>query len=263
MPMKCLICADREPDRPAVCDPCRLWLPNELRDIAEEYAALAGEEPAETGRLLIEDDGGFDAPAAYDVHPLPAGPIRATARDGHVTGSRDAPVPVLLDVVDLTAPARLPNPTRGRGHYPRSLWPEDQIGHQPVATRLDLWVRDWITYQQCPGDHLPAPTVPALVRWLTVRCGWACDEHPAVDDFADEMRELLAELRRANEDGPVYAEPIKAVPCSGCDAVALFRPVKSSYRAECGMCGKLYTDDEYGRWTGLLAAQAQAKGRVA
>jgi hypothetical protein len=146
MPMKCLICADREPDRPAVCDPCRLWLPNELRDIAEEYAA---------------------------------------------------------------------------------------------------------------------PTVPALVRWLTVRCGWACDEHPAVDDFADEMRELLAELRRANEDGPVYAEPIKAVPCSGCDAVALFRPVKSSYRAECGMCGKLYTDDEYGRWTGLLAAQAQAKGRVA
>lgn len=257
IPVNCLLCP-RYPERPQVCDPCRLWLPTVLRDIIEGYVQLAEPEPhAEPVGILIDDDGTFDGPAVYEVLALTGGPIRTGTRGAHVSGSRDAPVPVRLDLVDLTAPARLPNPARGPGHYPRSLWPEDQTGHQSVATRLDLWVRDWHSYPSCLGDHLPDATVPALGRWLIDRIGWACDEHPAVDEFAAEMHELRAVLRRANGDGPVYPEPITAVPCSGCDTQAMFRPVNSPYRAECGMCGKLYTDDEYQRWTGLLAAQAK------
>lgn len=254
----CVLCCDRNPEHPQCCDPCRLWLPTLLRDIAEGYAELiADEPPPRPVGVRLDDDGSFEAPMAYDVLPLPAGPVRAPGNGGRVSGSHGAPVPIQLDPVDLTAPARLPNPARSRGYYPRSLWPEDQIGLQSVATRLDLWVRDWISYDTCPGDHLPDATVSGLAGWLAVRVDWACNQHPAVDEFAAEMRELRAVLRRANGDGPIYPEPIQAVPCSGCDAVALFRPVNSPYRAECGACGKLYTDDEYQRWTGLLAMQAR------
>lgn len=255
--MTCVICQRRPVERAQACEPCRLWLPAVLRDIGDSYQMLTEQEPPGAGQLAIEDDGTFDAPSVRQLHPLSAGPIRAAGASSRVSGSREAPVPVRLDLVDLTAPARLPNPMRGPGYYPRSLWPEDQIGHQPIATRLDLWARDWITHQRCPGDHLPDPAVPALITWLSVRCGWACDEHPAVDEFAAEMRDLRTVLSAANDDGPVYPEPILAVPCSGCDTLALFRPVKSPYRAECGGCGKLYTDDEYARWTGLVASWAK------
>lgn len=254
--MICILCQRREAEHAQACDPCRLWLPTVLRDIAERYQELT-EQETQLGYLAIEDDGTFGAPTVRDVHPLPASPVDAPGASSRVSGSREPPVPVRLDLVDLTAAARLPNPTRGAGYYPRSLWPEDQIGHQPVTTRLDLWARDWISYQRCPGNHLPVPAVPTLVAWLRMRCGWACDEHPAVDDFAAEMRELRAVLRTANGDGPVYPEPIPAVPCSGCDTKALFRPVNSPYRAECGGCGKLYTEDEYLRWIGLLAGWAK------
>jgi hypothetical protein len=260
--MKCLLCADREPDRPAVCDPCRLWLPTVLRDIDEGYATLTAAEPAEPAGILIDDDGTFNGPAVYDVLPLPAGPIRATVRGAHVSGSRDAPVPVTLDHVDLTAPARVPNPVRGPGWYPRSLWPEDQVGHQPVATRLDQWVRDWRTYPSCPGDMLPTPSVPVLVGWLTVRLGWACDRHPAVDEFAGEMRAIRSVLRTINDGRQEQPELCDGVPCKQCDLKLIYRTPNGRYPFECdpegryGGCQALMTEDEYRTWTRMLAASA-------
>lgn len=257
--MKCVICQDREPDQSAVCDPDRRGITNTLRDLVDAYTELTGAEQPDPRGLLIDDTGDFDGPMVYDVLPLTAGPVRAPTRGAQVTGSREAPVPVQLDVVDLTAAARQPNPTRGPGYYPRSLWPEDQVGHQPVATRLDQWVRDWISYTGCPGDHLPEPTVPALAAWLGVRVDWACDEHPAIQEFVAEMRGLVAAIRRALGDRPQYPELCDGVPCSRCDAVgALYRQPNSSYRAECGACGKLYTEDEWDRWTGLVAGQVKA-----
>jgi hypothetical protein len=260
-----------------VCEGCRNWLPGLLRDVVDGYALLAEVDLVPDERLsvrmewvtidghkvprpMVDDQGELVmAPSDPVATGLPAGTVRSGSRGAPVTGSREAPVPVTLDLVDLTATARMPNPVRGPGYYPRSLWPEDQIGRLPVATILDQWVHDWISYDRCPGNHLPAPTVVTLAGWLTIRLGWACDEHPAVDDFAAELREVRAALNRLNGDGPLYPEPIVAVPCSGCDILALFCPVSSPYRAECGSCGKLYTDDEYARWTGLLAAMAKRR----
>lgn len=221
--MICVLCQRRETERAQACDPCRLWLPTVLRDIGELHTTL--DVTARTGA---------------------AGP--------RVSGSREAPVPLALDVLDLTAAARLGS----RGPHARGvLGDDDQIGHLSVATELEFWVIDWIGARD-KSEHRPEPTVTVMIGWLGDRLDDACDDHPAVDEFAADMRTLRAVLRRANGDLPQRPEPLVGVPCSGCDQAALYRDPGSQWRAECGGCGKLYSEDEYERWTGLLASWARA-----
>lgn len=314
--MKCVIDQKRETDRPLVCEPCRRGLASDLRELVDAYAVLSAPDERPPSRLLVEDDGSFDGPAVYDVLDLGSGPVRAPNASARVSGSREAPVPVSLDLVDLTSEARsgrvrdtlVPlvhtrevdilvrrvdrvvivrkelndageevdvrevtpvnvEETQRRheripvhGGYGETLMVPagDQIGELPVATKLDQWVREWITYGWCPGDHLPVPTVVTLVDWLSKRLDVACDHHPAIDEFATEIRDLLRTCRR--HAGLLLAHPeyLDGVPCSGCDLMALFRKPGDDYRAECGSCGKLYTDEEYERWVGLVAAQVRA-----
>lgn len=217
--MICVLCQRREAERAQACDPCRLWLPTVLRDIGELHATL-------------------------DVT------ARSNGTGPRVSGSREAPVPLALDVLDLAAAARLGS----RGPHARGvLGDDDQIGHLSVATELEFWVIDWIDVRT-RAEHRPEPLVMTLVRWLDVRLDWACDEHNAVDEFAADMRTLRTVLRRANGDLPQRPEPLVGVPCSGCDQAALYRDPGAQWRAECGACGKLYSDDEYARWTGLVAS---------
>lgn len=301
--MKCVIDLKREADRPLVCSPCRTGLADDLRALVDAYAML----------VVIEDlDGGKDPVS----QTLPAGTVRSGVRDAPVTGSREAPVPVNLDLVDLTGGARSGRVRdtlvplvqtqdvevivrrvdrvtvvreeineAGERIEKRDLVPVDvdeiehrrervpihggygetvmvsagdQIGLLPVATVLDQWVRDWISHDWCPGDHLPVPTVVTLVDWLGKRLDVACDRHDAIDEFADEIRDLLHACHRVRDNVPARPEYLDGVPCSGCDLMALSRKPGDRYRAECGNCGRLYTDDEYENWTGLLAARARA-----
>lgn len=254
--MRCVIDGQREAEREQVCDACRTRQVAQLRDLLDAYAALGVTDPAEPADLLVLDDGTFDGPRVYDVLPLPAGPVRAPNGSARVSGSRDAPVPVSLDLVDLTLPAR----PGSRAPHARGVlgYDDDQIGWLSVATELDTWVRDWRTYPRCPGTVAPEPTVTAMVRWFVGRLDWACDEHPAVDEFAGDVRRLLAACRRVVGDVEQRPEYLDGVPCSGCDLMALYRERGSKYRAECGGCGKLYTDEEYERWIGMMAAQVRA-----
>jgi hypothetical protein len=43
--------------------------------------------------------------------------------------------------------------------------------------------------------------VTSLVGWLLVRLDWACDEHPAVDDFAAEVRDIAHQVHAAARTG--------------------------------------------------------------
>ncbi len=239
--MICPICQRRQALQPQACEPCRAWLPGVLTDIGKLHAQV---EPA-----------------------------RRAGGGPKVSGSRDAPLPVHLDAIDLTAPARqgslLPHAnaqlhqhaaivhrtrTLERHDY-AALW-KDQIGHLSVATELETWVIDWIGQREL-GEHRPEPTVAILLNWLTVRLDWACDHHLAIDEYAEAMRQLRASLRTAAGDQPTRPEPIIGIPCSHCDLAALIRDPGSQWHAECGNCGKLYSDDEYRRWTGLQAGWAR------
>jgi len=215
--MICVVCQhpDRATERGQVCEPCRLPLPGLLDDIARRYGELTAEPPAAAGG---------------------AGP--------KVSGSRVPPVPVDVDALDLTLPARLEAVHDDHG---------DQIGWLPAASRLDTWVRDWRERRwRRYRENLPVPTVAVLCAWLRDRLDWACDEHPAVDEFVAEMRALRRDLRTALRDWPAQPQRLWT-PCK-CDALGLARHPGDDYPVRCVVCDRAMTEDEYASWTKLVAA---------
>jgi len=168
-----------------------------------------------------------------------------------VTGSREAPLPLRVDALDLTMPARGEGLT-AVGKEPDPDGVPLQVGQPSVASTLDLWVRDWREVRD-RGEGLPTPTVAVLVGWLTVRLDWACDEHPAVDEFAGEIRRLRNTLRREVGDVDPRPERLPA-PCPACDLLAM---VRDSDGVRCRNCRTELGDDEYADWVGRLARDAR------
>jgi hypothetical protein len=253
----CVVCPQLRPDleprifdRAQVCDGCRARLRSLLVEIAELYADLDLEKPRSTG--------------------------------ARVSGSRSAPLPLVLSSLDLSLPAGgksvsddlvplfersvvevrvwtrtgsmttvvMSQKTRRRDNKGILAWGAsgDQVGDPSVASVLDSWARDWQSYRWA---LLPDPTVAALTWWLGERLEWACEDHPAVDDFAAEISDLACRMR---PHGP-RAELKLGVPCRSCDMTALYQ-WPGSDRVECGNCPALLTDEEYARWTQLLAMPA-------
>src|SRR5262249_32893145 len=107
-------------------------------------------------------------------------------------------------------------------------------------------------------EHLPVPTVVTLAGWLSARLDWACDHHPAVDEYAHEIRALLHRCRRMVGDVPVRPEVLVGVPCSTpeCDGLLLHQ-ARDRYWAECPVGRRLWPEDEYREWVALVAAQVK------
>jgi len=160
-----------------------------------------------------------------------------------VSGTPERRLPLNTDALDLT----MPPPLR---HVHDELG--DQTGHPGTAAVLDSWARDWQSYRPT-WEHLPLPTVSSLVGWLTDRLDWACDVHPAIDDFGDEIRATAAVLRSAAGLNRPPVEHKAGVPCRECETVALYRWPGSEW-IECGNCPSMLSQEEYERWTQLLAA---------
>lgn len=160
-----------------------------------------------------------------------------------VTGSHEAPLPLAVDALDLGLPARA-----GIIHDPHG----DQTGHLPAASVLDGWVRDWRDLRGM-REHLPAADVATLAGWLANRLPWACARHPAVDEFAAEIRQLAATLRAVTGDTPAPPQRLPA-PCSYCNQLALVRdPARDVRPVCCRACGRSWGEDEYAEWAGELA----------
>jgi hypothetical protein len=214
----CTICLKRQYMRERVCDACRTRLPHTIADIAHLWTQLpAAMQPAHTDNQ-------------------------------RVTGSREAPTPVNIDALDLSATARSGEAsTAAREH------PEDQIGQVPVAFILDQWARDWRD-EMAFRQSLPQPTVPELAKWLIDRVDWAADRHPAIDEFATEISRLRAVLRGTLGLYDPPPEFCDGVVCRKCDRYALYR--EGDY-VECDHCGLLYSEQEYHDWVGLLAGAAR------
>lgn len=201
---QCVVCQRRPPTRPAVCESCRTRLADSLTEVAQLYAALP--TVLEPGRRGVQ----------------------------RVSGTREAPLPLRVDVLDLSMPLR--------GSQAVSDPHGDQTGMVSVAQVLDAWARDW-TDTRSKGERLPLPTVAVLARWLSDRLDWACDEHPAVDEFAAELAETLAALRGVH--GLTRLRHRLPAPCPDCDMRVLYRDDGADY-IECGSCHRLWTEEEYG-----------------
>src|SRR5690349_5652729 len=150
----CVVCQRRQFDRAQVCQGDRIWLDRTLLEIVELYALL------------------------------PANLAPGRHHGQRVSGSREAPLPLRVDPLDLLMPARA---ATVHDTY------RDQVGQVSIASVLDSWVRDWRDVRD-RGEGLPTPTVVDLARWLGNRLEWAADLHPAVDEFAAELRKMRGGL---------------------------------------------------------------------
>jgi len=207
----CVIDHRRQYERAAVCNGCRTWLDRTLVEIVELYALL------------------------------PANLMPGRAHGQRVSGSREAPLPLRVDPLDLMMPARVAAVHDALG---------DQIGQISVASALDSWARDWQTSIRC-GDYLPAPTVVELGRWLRLWLTEACDTHPAVDEFAAEMRRLrvgLAAVVGVKSDR-VYVGPCPVTDDKGtCGAALTADPYLDIIR--CPRCDTMWSRDKW-LWLGM------------
>lgn len=212
----CVVCPQffrAEPrlyDRAPVCEPCRARLWGMPREILHLYATLDLE--------------------------------RVRGEHQRVSGSREAPVPLNLDALDLSL--RI---TQGSVSDP---W-GDQTGHLPVIVVLATWAQDWAEIRR---ENTPLCHVAELTEWLRNRTEWACDSHPAVDEYAGELHTLLGVLRRVTGTEAPRPERID-IPCRRCDAMTLFRhPGDDRVVCEHPDCRAVYAKAEWSAWTELLTA---------
>jgi hypothetical protein len=275
----CIVCRRRDPmpELKPVCGPCRSRAALQLREIpllcellaagpraqvayggltdVRERVVELGDPEAIEGLVLDAAAAATTARAgthAARVLLVDAGPVKGLSSAPRVAGSREAPVPVRLDEVDLLGPARVPSLTHTyRGQL------DDQVGTLSAATILDGWCRDW---SETRREHTPEPVVARQCSWLADRLDWAFAEHPAVDEFTAELGDLWAVLRRACGLTMPRPEPVQGVPCRSveCDLKTLVR-VPGSVYVECSSCGGLMTEDELQAWCKLLLAATRRK----
>lgn len=238
----CVVCSEREAERGEVCSRCWARMAGHLRqipDLARELAGLGYVERDDT-EPKISDRAGRPVPHCDPVaRVLTAGPLNGASGAPRVSGSSTPPVPIRIDPTDLLGAAR----HGSRGPHARGVLglDDDQVGHLPAATVLDTWVRDWAAKR---AEHLPVPTVTVLCGWLLDRLDWACDRHPAVDEFVAELRALCGALLAACGRTDPRPEPLPA-PCPDCGLLTLWRDVDAERIVCGGGCPRLLDEDAY------------------
>lgn len=224
---QCVVCPvygrqPREVERPMVCEGDRERLRTDLAEIIDLVALT----PA---RIQIEPGNG-----------------------PKVSGTRERPAPLNLTALGVEAP-RYHRGLRSDGSIHGNV--DDQIGiPQPVVT-LDQWVTDWIDIRG-RDEWAPPANLHEIVRWLDLRLDWACDEHPAIDEFATEVRDTVRHLRgitRDRERGESAGRcPARLRDDSRCDARLSVDPYVD--KIQCPRCGSSWNRRDQG-WLRLRAEQ--------
>lgn len=220
---RCILCPvyhpagePRAPEWPPACNGCRERARRELAEIPEAYARV----PA----ALMPGSGGGE----------------------HVSGTRTPPLPLRVDVLNLLGPGA------AWTHREHDV---DQVGTLPPLVLLDQWCRDWLG--TCDRrQHLPDPTVTAMVAWLLVGLDTALDEHPAIDEWARDLSQLVRTLRRvaqAHHQGEKAGRcPARLRDDTRCPATLRADPYVD--QIACGRCGSTWNRRD-GGWLRLRAEQ--------
>jgi hypothetical protein len=264
----CIIqpCArDPHPDLVPVCGPHRSRLAGQLRDIPQLVEELRGEVPSdfyqgeerieEKADHLVDLDGELAAVVRVErLHVLGvnAGAIAGQSNAPRVQGSREAPIPINVDRLDLLGPAD-----------PRTVHDlsGDQIGYPSAATVLDGWCAMFAEEQR---HSVPKPQPATQSRWLLDRLD-ELFKHPAIDECAKEIGDLWHVLRRACGLPEPKPELCEGIPCKweGCDLRTLYRMPVSVFEeaqyVECLSCRRLMTIEDYDDWARLNHAAVCGK----
>jgi hypothetical protein len=137
-------------------------------------------------------------------------PSMAAASGDRVSGTRYPQPPCRIDVLSLRGPAADDPPTY------------EQVGRSILGPLRD-WEKDWRALRgltEPPHHGSVDRAITAAVSFLIAHLEWACAEHPAVDAFARDIRQVetacrsaLGEERpRAGLRCPIWVD---AGPCGG------------------------------------------------
>lgn len=145
------------------------------------------------------------------------------------SGTREAPLPCRLDVLNLVGPA-----ASGTVRDPHG----DQVGARPVAGVLGDWVR-----LVCEERRIDGPdrwTEEAMAGWLTAQLGFASTQG-WVGELAAELWDLTTAIRGIARV-EVRTRAISR-PCPRCQMMTLSRTDHDAY-TRCSECGSAWTDTE-------------------
>ncbi|MEV4970608.1 hypothetical protein [Streptomyces scopuliridis] len=134
-----------------------------------------------------------------------------------VSGSRAAPVPLRLEVLNLM--------TAGG----------------PILGPLETWVRDWREHgraEVCEAGTLQQ-RVDHAVRTLRFNLEWAAANHPAIDEFAGE----IGQMRRQCEGQVTGEKPPRRIPVA-CPCGQVLRVALDTAGERCPGCGEQYGHTE-------------------
>ncbi len=238
----CVLCRVYRPEaeaRPAqnVCPGDLARLRRDLLAVPTLFHRVATGDPAEADTRWYEviDEHGDATGRLRRRDPiaalLPAGTVRARTNEPTLTGTREAHLPIDVDAVDLTAPARAAQVGGEHG---------DQVGHLSVRTVLDAWVRH-VRDRLNPGGPLPDTGVDHLVDYLDKRLDdiveHCTDQLP---QLASDLRLLTSALRQTLHEIDPPPRPLIGVRCEHCRTISTLVPWTSGEYVECQNCGQLY-----------------------
>lgn len=238
----CVLCRIYRPDvnpriAEVVCPGDLLRLERDLLAIPGLFRRVADGDTVEADTRWYEtvDDDGNATGQLRRCDPvaslLPAGAIRAREHRPSITGSREAPLPINVDAIDLIAAPRAGAATGD---------PRDQVGYLPVATVLDGWARH-VREHLVPNFRLPRRGVTHLVRFLHNQLYAIVEELPgSLPALAGDLRGLCAALRHILGDTDPAPQPLLGVRCRHCKTMSTLVPWSDGRYVECRTCGQLY-----------------------
>lgn len=134
---------------------------------------------------------------------------RGRGEQGRLTGGFESSPPLNISALSLLGP-----------------------GQDTPLARLEGWVWDWAGRL----EQEPTTGMYPVCGWLSARLDWACNDHPAVDEFAQDVKDIAAVLRshRGRDRGervgncprqvgeqrcntPLYVDPyVDEIQCTRC-----------------------------------------------
>jgi hypothetical protein len=186
----------------AVCIVCS----TELYDTEQGTCRLCVERVA-TNLKALAGATGLYAQLADALHP------GSSSGGPAVSGSRTAPLPLRLEVLNL------------------------QTERGPILGPLEGWVRDWETFGRATVNEAGTlqQRLDHAVQTLRFNLNWAAADHPAFADFADELHVIVRRCRTATgAEKPPVRVPV------ACHCGQILRVSLDMDGIECRHCGAEY-----------------------
>jgi hypothetical protein len=168
------------------------------------------------------------------------------------SGSRTPPLPLRLDVIDLTGPGGIAT----RLQAIEDSW-RQALGRriQPATDGIRVFA-SWRTN--------PARAVPGHVQFLVINLQRACEQYESIGQDIDEIRRLHAKCKAlADGDRRPGQVPIGDCPVRTDDGLCAtpLTAKASSHRVQCSVCGTRW--ETMGEWRDLRNAQEQTLDEAA